>query len=66
MQYAAENQWVLVTFDDDFLSLVAGDGLTHAGIIYIDQRGQKIGAVVKAVDSHLDGRADDDRSITYL
>ena len=66
LRYAVTNDWVLVTFDDDFLSLVEGDGLEHAGLIYVTQSGRTIGEVVKAVDAHLQERPEDDRSIQYL
>jgi len=66
LRHAAENDWILATFDDDFLSLVEGEGLDHAGLVYIEQSGRQIGDVVKLVDSHLDERDDDDRSIRYL
>ncbi|WP_158237356.1 DUF5615 family PIN-like protein [Halegenticoccus soli] len=65
LSYAFENDWILVTFDDDFLSLVEGSGLEHAGIIYVQQAGRDIGDVVKAVDAHLDNREEDDRGIHY-
>lgn len=29
------NDWILVTFDDDSLSLVEGSGLEYVGIIYV-------------------------------
>jgi hypothetical protein len=45
--YAIENDWILLTFDDDFLSLVEGSALEHAGIIYVQQAGRDIGDVVK-------------------
>jgi hypothetical protein len=32
----------------------------------VRQAGRQIGDVVKAVDEHLQNRADDDRSIAYL
>ena len=35
LSFARENDWILVTFDDDFLSLVEGSCLDHAGIIYV-------------------------------
>lgn len=57
---------MLLTFDDDFLSLVEGEGLEHAGLIYVQQAGRKIGDVVKTVDTHLDERNEGDRSIQYL
>ena len=66
LRYAVENDWILLTFDDDFLSLVEGEGLEHAGLIYVQQAGRKIGDVVKTVDAHLDERDEDDRSIQYL
>jgi predicted nuclease of predicted toxin-antitoxin system len=66
LAHAVDNDWVLVTFDDDFLSLVEGEGLEHAGLIYVQQAGRKIGDVVKAVDTHLEQRSEDDRSIYYL
>lgn len=56
LRYARENDWLLVTFDDDFLSLVEGQGLEHVGIIYVEQQGKRIGDVVKQVDAYLDGR----------
>ncbi|MFB6189176.1 MAG: DUF5615 family PIN-like protein [Halapricum sp.] len=66
LRYAVENDWVLLTFDDDFLSLVEGEGLEHAGLIYVRQAGRKIGDVVKVVDAHLEQRSEDDYSIRYL
>ncbi|WEL18762.1 MULTISPECIES: DUF5615 family PIN-like protein [unclassified Halorhabdus] len=66
LRYAVENDWLLLTFDDDFLSLVKGEGLEHTGIIYVRQAGRQIGDVVKVVDEHLQHRSDDDQSIQYL
>ena len=66
LQYAVENGWILVTFDDDFLSLVEGEGLEHRGLLYVRQADRKIGDVVKIVDAHLEERAADDTSIEYL
>ena len=66
LRYAVENDWVLVTFDDDFLSLVEGTGIDHTGLIYVQQEGRQIGDVVKAVDAHLSERDSVDESITYL
>jgi len=66
LRSALENDWILLTFDDDFLSLVEGEGLEHAGLIYVQQSGRKIGDVVKRVDSHLDERDEEDRSTQYL
>ena len=65
LSYALEYNLILVTFDDDFLSLVEGSGLEHAGIIYVQQTGRDIGDVVKAVDAHLENREQGDRGIHY-
>uniref|UniRef100_A0A8A2VCX1 Uncharacterized protein n=1 Tax=Haloterrigena alkaliphila TaxID=2816475 RepID=A0A8A2VCX1_9EURY len=54
-----------MTFGDDFLSLVEGSNLDHAGIIYVQQANRDIGDVVKAIDSHLEDRSEDDREIHY-
>jgi len=60
---AEESDCLLVTFDDDFLSLVESEELEHAGIIFVHQAGRDIDDVVKAVDSHLSERPSDDRGI---
>jgi predicted nuclease of predicted toxin-antitoxin system len=65
LSYVVENDWILVTFDDDFLSLVEGSGLEHAGTIYVQQAGRDIGDVVKTVDAHLESRPEGDRGIHY-
>jgi predicted nuclease of predicted toxin-antitoxin system len=65
LAYAADNDWILVTFDDDFLSLVENSDFDHAGIIYVQQAGRDIGDVVKATDKHLESRDKADRSIHY-
>jgi predicted nuclease of predicted toxin-antitoxin system len=65
LSYVVENDWILVTFDDDFLSLVEVSGSAHAGVIYVKQAGRDIGDVVKAVDSHLESRSEDARGIHY-
>ncbi len=58
LAYAADREWILFTFDDDFISLVEGDGLDHTGILYVEQTGLGIGEVVKAVDRYLEERAE--------
>lgn len=65
LSFVLGQNWIVVTFDDDFLSLVEGAGLEHAGIVYVQQAGRDIGDVVKAVDAHLESRSDDDRGIHY-
>jgi predicted nuclease of predicted toxin-antitoxin system len=66
LRYAVENNWLLLTFDDDFLSLVEGQGLEHRGLLYVRQAGRRIGDVVKVVDEHLQCRSEEDQSIQYL
>ncbi|WP_394327770.1 DUF5615 family PIN-like protein [Halomicrobium zhouii] len=66
MQYATERDWIVATFDDDFLSLVEGEGLDHAGLIYVQQAGRKIGDVVKAVDTCLEAFEETEQDIHYL
>lgn len=65
LSYAATNDWIHVTLDDDFRSLVEASGLDHAGLISIQQAGRDSDDVVKAVDAHLESRSRDDRGIHY-
>lgn len=53
LSLAVENNWILLTFNDDFLSLVKREKLEHTGIIYIAQAGKRIGEIVKSVDKLL-------------
>jgi len=66
LAHALDNDWVLMTFDDDFLSLVEGQGLDHSGLIYVRQAGRRIGEVWKIVDAHLEERDEYDRGVHYL
>jgi len=62
LRYAADRNWTVLTFDDDFLSLVQTelDTLDHGGIIYAPQHGQTIGDLVKRIDSTLQQYRDQD------
>ena len=53
--YAAERDWTLLTFDDDFLSLVEGDQtpIEHGGIVYVSQHGRTVGDLVQRIDAAL-------------
>jgi len=55
LQYAAEQNWTLLTFDDDFLSLVETSlsDINHEGIIFISQHGHTIGELVQRIDRAL-------------
>jgi hypothetical protein len=44
LRYAVDRDWLLLTFDDEFLSLVQDGGLEHAGLIFVRQAGRQIGA----------------------
>ena len=66
LSFALENDWILVTFDDDFLSLAEGAGFDHAGIVYVRQADRDIGSVVKAIDGCLDDQGDDLRDVAYV
>lgn len=50
LDHATENGWLLLTFDDDFLALVSGEGGLdeHAGVVYASQHGRDIGELVSA------------------
>ena len=66
LRYAVERDWMLLTFDDDFLSLVEGEEMEHSGMIYVRQAGRRIGDVVKVVDEHLQNRSEDAPPVQYL
>ena len=66
LRYAVEREWILLTFDDDFLSLVEGEEMEHSGMIYVRQAGRRIGDVVKVVDEHLQNRSEDAPPVQYL
>lgn len=60
------NDWLLFTFDDDFLSLVESESLDHAGIVFANQSNARIGDLVRKVDAFLDSVDDEWRGIHYL
>ncbi|HET7323293.1 MAG TPA: DUF5615 family PIN-like protein [Halococcus sp.] len=62
VERAAANDWVLLTFDDDFLSLAAEPVIDHAGIVYIEQYGKDVGELVQRIDAAL--RRTDGRDLT--
>ena len=63
--YALQNDWILVTFDDEFRSLVEGSGLDHAGISSVQHAGRDIGSVVNTIDAQVEKRNEGDRGIHY-
>lgn len=66
LAFATEHDWVLLTFDDDFISLVETEGMDHAGLLYVEQAGKGIGDVVKAVDGFLDDATKIERAVHYI
>ncbi len=56
-ELAFENDWLLLTFDDDFLSLMESeyeDG--HPTVVYASQHGRDVGTLVREIDSSLEHR----------
>lgn len=66
LAFAVEHDWILLTFDDDFLRLANREEMEHCGIIYTDQAGKRIGDVVKRADAYLEGLDADTVEIHYL
>lgn len=64
LQYAADRGWILLTFDDDFLSLVEAKSNppSHSGIVFISQHRKDVGEIVRRVDTALERHADRDLS----
>lgn len=53
LEFATRNGWILLTFDDDFLTLVKKEDAEHSGIVHVNQAGKRVGDVVKEVDALL-------------
>lgn len=68
LEYAAANGWVVLTFDDDFLSLVEREleDVDHAGIVYASQYGRDVGELVREIDRVLQRTDDRERSNQVL
>ena len=60
LRYAAERGWPVLTFDDDFLSLVEKAEIEHTGIVFVSQHGKKIGELVRRIDATLTEYAETD------
>lgn len=58
LEYATERGWALLTFDDDFLSLVSDGSVEHVGVVFVPQHGKDIGELVRRLDSTLEANAD--------
>ena len=57
IKFALEKGWVILTFDDDFLSLVESNyEENHPAIIYVSQHGRDVGDLVKRIDLVLEKR----------
>lgn len=66
LAFAVENDWILLTFDDDFLSLIEGEDLEHRGLIHTDQAGKRVGDVIREVDTYLNDLHPETVKIKYL
>ena len=63
LRYANERGWLILTFDDDFLSLVESDHeVEHSGVVYASQHGKDVGDLVRRVDSALERENTEDMS----
>ena len=62
LEYATQRGWPILTFDDDFLSLVetATAESGHPGVIFVSQHGRTVGQLVKKIDATLQHHADRD------
>ncbi|WP_255152387.1 DUF5615 family PIN-like protein [Halorarius halobius] len=62
LAYAADNDWLLLTFDDDFLSMVQSGEYddSHAGIVFVSQHERGVGELVRRIDSTLQQNANRD------
>jgi predicted nuclease of predicted toxin-antitoxin system len=58
LEYASEREWAILTFDDDFLSLVHRADIEHGGVIFVSQHGKDIGELVRRIDATLEENAD--------
>lgn len=66
LRFVRERGWLLFTFEDDFLSLVRGEELDHAGLVYTDQSHQRVGDIVQSLDAFPDGLDSEWRGVHYL
>ena len=57
IEFALAEEWVILTFDDDFLSLVKSEyEENHPVIVYASQHGRDVGDLVKRIDLVLEKR----------
>ncbi len=63
VELAYESEWLLLTFDDDFLSLVESEFEDeHPTVVYASQHGRDVGTLVRELDSALEHRGSIDVS----
>jgi predicted nuclease of predicted toxin-antitoxin system len=63
IRYASDNGRVILTFDDDFLSLVESEYEGgHPGVVYVSQHGRDVGELIRRIDSALEREDVDDLS----
>lgn len=49
LKYVRDNDFVLFTYDDDFVRIVKKRNMKHPGIVYCDQRKYSIGEIIRKI-----------------
>ncbi|KXB06044.1 hypothetical protein AKJ52_02625 [candidate division MSBL1 archaeon SCGC-AAA382C18] len=49
LKYVKNNDFVLFTYDDDFVRIARKKNIKHPGIIYCDQRKYSIGEIIRKI-----------------
>jgi len=62
LEYASAKGWAILTFDDDFLSLVESEFEDHPGVVYASQHGRDVGSLVREIDSVFENHEIEDLS----
>jgi hypothetical protein len=62
LRYAAQRDWTLLTFDDDFIRLAEGEtfDIDHSGIVFISQHRRDVGELVRRIHTALERNRDRD------
>lgn len=66
LSFAENTGRILITFDTDFIEMV-NEQKHHPSVLYVDQRGKRIGDVVRMVDTYLARFSEKDfKGVHYL
>lgn len=60
LEFATERGWAVLTFDDDFLTVIDERDVHQAGVVYTSQHGKDVGELVRRIDATLANNADRD------